>query len=305
MRTRRLHNLLKSIEKEITFSYTESSVIPDEVMSQIDITKLYFNSRPINNMTKATSLIIWYLTLTNLHPFYKFEQDNPDKFTNLTDEKVDYVNSKLVQLFSTEYTKEELIHLCSSTNTINVDNFEVLITYLISSLYVFATTQHSKLPIDIDEIDNEIDYFIHHRYSLPLLIHYFNQLMKYLKIGDFDCNIKTSIPKQDSNDVHNLIKLSIPMYYTTDLKDKKYITLVEFVSNVSYNFIINVETNDDPSLVQKSLKYDNVILHLMTRTEYIKHPDECKLISIYPFQNKVIKFKHDPMISNIVIYNSN
>ena len=187
-------------------------------------------------------------------------------------------------------TIEELAHLLHPSYTINVNNPSAFIQYVIATLYpdLFtfpASFEHAlhrqPEPTKIDKLDFVLSQFIDEPAVVSSMFAYYEQLIQALDVKTFTIHKLAPITINDFE-----VNLRIPFYFTTS-KGKQHIADLRFehsdmlTSDISYISTVNAR------------------LHLLTRSSTLSNPDEIKLISLFPLQNLIIKFYHDPMITQL------
>ena len=93
----------------------------------------------------------------------------------------------------------------------------------------------------------------------------------------------------------NDIPIKVRLYVETDTTNRQYLTLLQ--TTLVYNINDYIE-ND---ILIKAM---NATLHIMTRTEFItsRMKDDIELLALFPWSNKIIKFKYDERMKDLKLF---
>ena len=116
-----------------------------------------------------------------------------------------------------------------------------------------------------------------------------NHIKKYMKVIELDSwwwNQGTKI---------NNLPIKVNLYFETDMTNKQH--LANLQTTLKYNINDYIE-ND---VLAKAM---NATLHIMTRTDFItsRMKDNIELLALFPWSNKIIKFKYDERMKNIELF---
>ena len=271
------------VEHCINLQYEICDILSESELSQFNISSALFNATS-GWFTTDISEVLFYLCLYNYH--------SPLPFKNLEHE-LDTIND-ILKLHDFDPTYEsDIVHLLSREATIDINNPSELIQYIMSSLYTKICDSPFDTQPDVVNLDM-LNYTIKQILSNPSIVtsmcSYFEALIRKLNMNIFTV-WKYAPIHYDSFGID--VNHHIPFYFITN-DNKKYIAKLQFVRTDTYDRF--VDPNDNSSISKA-----NAELHLLTKAQTIDDPDTHKLITIFPFQNKIIKFYHDPMISQLQI----
>lgn len=271
------------IEHSINLQYDISDILSESELSQLNMPSALFNATS-GWFTTDISEVMFYLCLHNYH--------SPLPFKNLEHE-LNTINDILLSHDIEPTNENDITHLLSKEATIDINNPSELVQYIASSMYTkICDSPFDNHPniVNLDMLNYTITQILLHPSLITSMCSYFEKLIRKLNMNTFTVWKYAPIHYESIGvDINH----HIPFYFITN-SNKKYIAKLQFVGINSYNRF--VDPNDN-SVISK----DNAELHLLTKARTINDPDAHKLIAIFPFQNKIVKFYHDPMISQLQI----
>lgn len=210
--------------------------------------------------------------------------------------ELDVINDILKENRLNEITRENAIEICQKDSKVSLDIFSNFIVYIINVLYRrLCGNGHNPEYIRLQQLKTMIKKMIEHNNECKekgILTNFdklCNYIQKYMKVIEFDSwwwNQRTKI-----NDLPIIVRL----YVETDTTNKRYI------ANLQTSLKYNINDYMENDILTKMM---NATLHIMTRTDFItsRMKDDIELLGLFPWSNKLIKFKYDERMKDIELF---
>lgn len=225
--------------------------------------------------------LFWFYCLYNFSSMKEF-RDLPDEMS--------VINETLRENGRPEITRDEVVSICQPGVKIILNEFDKFIVLVINGLYPKICKLNDKPEhIRTIQLKELIGKMCHHHdlcetnhepTNFDKLCEYIKKYMNTIELDHFWTNQIVTL---------NGHKMKLDLYYETDETHNGVLTKM-----MDKDFDI-YSTHE---ILQKTM---NAILHAYTRTDFMstRMSADIKLYTLFPWDNKVMKFKYDPAINEV------
>lgn len=266
-----MEDFINALRQHITVNYNIIPISPPSSFKKWNInpSNLYSQSGT-TKLKRDICQLMFFHSLYNKRASHVYH--TPD------DDKLNLINHICRTNNYPTLTHEELAHLCEPTSRISENVFSVYIPYLTHELYDVLKYENTLDQTHLNELEKEIQYIINNPKPFRDQFCFFSAQLHSLEITDFKPNTLTTI----SNNITTILNL-----HFFNRQGKEYLCELRFTYPLDF-------TPPPSELTHLCLK-----LHAKSTSTHpiIQNADSLKFIALYPLQNKLVKFYHDPMIS--------